>query len=114
MIFIQKESDGLILVENDEAQLACTKLLNLKRPSLEDMNGVISKQLASVFFPVINSKEEVLPVTLLSKGFNLMASMEEILANPLYKLLKIYSTPEVLSFYLLVEYNDFLSDGAKC
>ena len=48
-----KESDGLILVENDEAQIACTKLLNLKRPSLENMNEVISKQLASVFFPVI-------------------------------------------------------------
>lgn len=82
------------------------------------MNEVISKQLASVFFPVkiiskekswfflkiIQTKEKWFPVLQLNKSNNLMNSLEEILANPLYKLLKIYSIPEVINL-IWVQFN---------
>lgn len=43
----------MILIENDEIQNICNKLLHLKKASLSDMNQVISRQIASIFFPVL-------------------------------------------------------------
>lgn len=40
-------------------------------------------------------EEKLFPVSQLNGKNNLMSSLEEILSNPLYKLLKIYSIPEV-------------------
>lgn len=38
----------------------CTDQLNIKKPQLENINKVISRTLASVFFPAISNKSNYL------------------------------------------------------
>jgi tubulin delta len=39
---LYEHSDGIMLIENDTVHDICNRLLNLKRPSLAEMNAVIA------------------------------------------------------------------------
>ena len=45
-------SDGLIICDNDKASEICLNSLNIKNPTFDHMNSVISQDLRSVFLPV--------------------------------------------------------------
>lgn len=51
---IYPESDGIFIIENDQINEICTKQLKIQKNNLDDINEVIGRNLASVFFPVIN------------------------------------------------------------
>jgi len=52
LIFIcLQDSDGVIVIENDQINAVCSQLLNIKRPSFGDLNQVISRNLAALFLP---------------------------------------------------------------
>jgi hypothetical protein len=55
---IYQESDGIFVIENDEMNTICTKQLNISKPLLEDINEVIGRNLASVYFPVIGKETQ--------------------------------------------------------
>lgn len=49
---LYKSSDAVIILENDQLQNICSKLLNIKHISFKDINKVIAHKLASIFQPV--------------------------------------------------------------
>lgn len=53
-------ADGIFLIENDEMNKICIEQLNNKKPQLENINKVISRTLASVFFPAVSKNSSSL------------------------------------------------------
>lgn len=45
-----------MIIENDRVQEICNKEFKLDKPSLDDINSIIGRQLGSVFFPVIDKR----------------------------------------------------------
>jgi len=58
MASLYRNSQGILLIENDKIQEICEKLLMKKSNSINDMNEVISHQLASVLLPCIDARRK--------------------------------------------------------
>ena len=88
---ILESSDGIILYENDEIDFICKKLLNAKNPTLNQMNGFIAQNLASVFYPIIEKEKISSPF---DNRFNMCSDyLDSVITSPANKLLKIYNVP---------------------
>lgn len=48
----------MILVENDEIEEICKKVLGIQRSGVDEMNRVIAGMLESVLWPVLGKKED--------------------------------------------------------
>ncbi|KAL4449266.1 hypothetical protein ABPG74_015648 [Tetrahymena malaccensis] len=101
---LYQNTDGIILIENDGIEEICNKLLNLKRPSLTEMNRVIAHQLSSVLFPVLpesqkNSSGQQQSVNYFSSLQNNFRYFNDIydllLTDPRYKILSIKNVPQM-------------------
>ena len=57
---IYPEADGIFIIENDEINQICTRDLKIQKTSLDDINEVIGRNLASVFFPAIENNSSKL------------------------------------------------------
>ena len=55
---MQEFSDGVILVENDEIEQICKKVLGIQRSGVDEMNKIIAGMLQSILWPVLNNKDE--------------------------------------------------------
>ncbi|CAD8148091.1 unnamed protein product [Paramecium octaurelia] len=87
---IYQHSEGIILLQNDEAQALCNNLLNLKSPSLNDINQVMSTNLASFFWPCLTNQ-------VYSTFHNNLQYVQELLniTNNQYKLLQLNQIPQL-------------------
>ncbi|KAK2187236.1 hypothetical protein NP493_172g02018 [Ridgeia piscesae] len=78
-------------MQNDTLQQICTKLLDIKKVSVQDLNKVISHTMASVLQPVYDSTDHSSwssPVT-----GHLGSLLEHLVAQPEYKLLSVRGIP---------------------
>jgi len=48
---LTKESDGVVIFENDQLHTICSHLLNIKRVSFDDLNSLLARDLARVLLP---------------------------------------------------------------
>lgn len=77
-------------MENDQLNLICTKLLNIKRVSFIDMNKVIAHCLSSILLPYGHSK---CPSRQDVRWF--AEPLSHLCSHPSYKLLNIKAVPQV-------------------
>jgi len=54
---LYQTSDAVLMMQNDTLQQICTKLLDIKKVSVQDLNKVISHTMASVLQPVYDSTD---------------------------------------------------------
>lgn len=52
---LYKYSDGILLLHNDEIAESCNRLLNLKRPTLPQINDLMCSSLASLLWPAVGT-----------------------------------------------------------
>jgi tubulin delta len=92
-------ADGIFLIENDEMNKVCTDQLNVKKPQLENINRVISRTIASLFFPVINKNTSTLH-SLEQNGLNYGRELiEEVFFDNRFKLASIRCAPQCEANY---------------
>lgn len=75
--------------------MICKKLLNIKNPTLQEMNKVISQQLCSIFFPVIDSSSQLLYSTIQNKFQYFNDIYDATLMDVRYKMLTIKNVPQM-------------------
>ena len=85
---LYQSSDAVVIMENDHINKICTKLLNLKDVSFEDVNKVIGHKIASVFQPAHSSINKVSSNTLGN-------IVKDLCSHPSYKLLSLRNIPHI-------------------
>lgn len=65
----------------------------MEKPSLSDINGIISRQLAAVFFPMIDKRIDKI-YSIEQNGFRYSSDLiEHLVYDPRYKLMNIKTSP---------------------
>lgn len=99
-------SDAVLLVENDMLNIVCKELLRIKKPTLNDMNTVVATMLSSFLYPVLSDKKKEY-YSVLQNSLNVSDLInEQLVTNPLYKLLCIKNLPQMPA-----SYKDFSNDS---
>ena len=92
---LYENSDAVLLVENDLLNIVCKNLLNLKKPTLDDMNKVLATMLSSFLYPVLSDKRRNF-YSVLQNRLSISDLIHDLLVqNPLYKLLSIKNLPQM-------------------
>ncbi|KAM3127338.1 hypothetical protein pb186bvf_020564 [Paramecium bursaria] len=87
---LYQHSEGILLLQNDEAQQMCNHLLNLKSPSLAEINNLMSTNLASFFWPALTQ-----PVfSTFQNNIQYVQELLQITSNQ-YKLLQLSQIPQL-------------------
>ena len=55
---IYPQADGIFVIENDEINSICTNVLKIQKTGLENINEIIGRNMASIFFPVVNRNSD--------------------------------------------------------
>jgi len=85
---LYEHSDALIVFENDQLHEICTRIIDSKKVSFEDLNSLISHKLASVLQPAYkNGRNENY----------LNEIVTDLCSNPDYKLLTVNNVPQINS-----------------
>lgn len=96
---LQKSSDAIILMQNDQLHKACSKLLLLKQISFSDINRVICHALASVVQPAIKFEHfkqcQGIEDPLLYQQCSLSDLQGHLCPYPDYKLLSVKNIPQM-------------------
>lgn len=82
-------SDGLVVMENDQLHLACTKLYNIKKVAFADMNRVIAHHLAAWMLPAQESSGSIGRWRLFGDP------LLHLCSHPGYKMLNVKSVPQM-------------------
>jgi tubulin delta len=80
----------LILTENDELHEICQRLLNIKRVSFADMNGVLASTLVNSFLP---ARDNTSTVHVFNDG------IQHLCGHPMFKMISVKSIPQVHLLY---------------
>lgn len=48
------EADGVFVIQNDQISEICSKILNQQKSGLDDINEIIGRNLASIYFPAVH------------------------------------------------------------
>ncbi|DBB09490.1 hypothetical protein WJX82_001857 [Trebouxia sp. C0006] len=88
-------SDGIILMENSALHTACQRLLNIQRPSFNDLNGVAARSITSSLLPACyrpaagGTSQQGKQVTLFGD------IIEKVCCHPAYRLLSLRALPQM-------------------
>ncbi|DBA74318.1 TPA: hypothetical protein ACH3X1_011092 [Trebouxia sp. C0004] len=88
-------SDGIILMENSALHTACQRLLNIQRPSFNDLNGVAARSIASSLLPACyrpaagGTSQQGKQITLFGDV------VEKVCCHPAYRLLSLRALPQM-------------------
>lgn len=88
---LYQTSDAVLMMQNDTLQQICTKLLDIKKVSVQDLNKVISHTMASVLQPVYGSADQGSWSSHVTA--HLGGLLEHLVAQPEYKLLSVRGIP---------------------
>ncbi len=95
---LQDASDGILLLQNQQAHQVCSKLLHLKEVSLADINKVISHSLASALQPSVPF-DPTTPTHVREHLAYSRCGLSEIVSSlcphPRYKLLSLKTIPQI-------------------
>ncbi|XP_064401726.1 tubulin delta chain-like [Halichondria panicea] len=97
---LQRVSDAILLLQNDQLHKVCSKLLRLKEITFKDINSVVCHSLASVLQPSIrfdhhNQISSSAPDSLLYNMCSLTALQESLCPTPSYKMLSLKTIPQI-------------------
>lgn len=96
---LQKVSDAILLLQNDQLHKVCSKLLQLKEITFHDINCVICHSLASILQPALKFEHYSQPGTsndsLLYRICSLNDFHEQLCPDPMYKILSLKSIPQM-------------------
>lgn len=100
---LQDVSDGIVLLQNQQAHQVCSKLLNLKEVTFGDINKVISHSLASILQPAspYDTPTSSIPTTthvqehLAYSRCGLSNMISLLCPHPHYKLLSAKTVPQI-------------------
>ena len=96
---LQKTSDAILMLQNDQLHTACTKLLLLKHISFSDINRVICHSLASILQPSTNYDHfrhcRRTDDPLLYQQCSISDLQHHLCPHPDYKLLSLKSIPQM-------------------
>ena len=85
---LYQSSDGIIIMENDYLNKICTRLMNLKDVSFDDVNKVVGHKIASVLQPAVSNTNP-------SQTNTLGAIIKDLCCHPSYKLLSLKNIPQM-------------------
>ena len=85
---LYEHSDALIVFENDQLHEICTRIIESKKVSFDDLNNLISHKLASILQPAYKNNT--------NENF-LNEIITDLCANPDYKLLTVNNVPQINS-----------------
>lgn len=85
---LYQSSDGITIFQNDHLNKICTRLLNMKDVSFDDVNKVVCHALASVLQPAFSSND--------SPRSNVLGNLlSDLCSHPAYKLLSVKTIPQM-------------------
>ncbi|KAL9654323.1 hypothetical protein ABK040_010354 [Willaertia magna] len=99
---LYEHSDGLLVFENDQLDLACKRLLGIPNPSFSDMNRVIANHMSCFCLPCDN----------LTNGCDyqlLLDPIQQLCCHPAYKLINSRIIPQISN--RAKDYSNFIWDG---
>ena len=96
---LQKVSDAILLLQNDQLHKVCSKLLHLKEITFADINSVVCHSLASILQPALKFEHYSHSGTgddgLLYRLCSLNDFHEQLCPDPSYKVLSLKSVPQM-------------------
>ena len=94
MASLYRNSQGIILIENDRIQEICKNLLFKKSHNIEEMNDIISHLVSSILLPCLDVRRKRKISSTCENQFDFFVdAMEVLLGYPEYKLMEILAAP---------------------
>lgn len=93
---LQRVSDIILLLQNDQLHKICSKLLHMKEITFSDINSVVCHSLASVLQPSVNFEHiSSTPDNLLYSMCSLVTIQEILCPTPSHKILSLKTIPQM-------------------